>query len=281
VSTEVPQSDASLTQRAKKAASNYIARNRRSLSVKLLNKFSGFVHHAYQNVGLDMETNGESHLIKRMSEARPKVAFDVGANCGDWIVEALEAWPECHFHAFEVAPETFRQLDDRIQKLNRGNRVSLNCAGLSNVEATKQMNFYPDHPNLTTVLQGVNEEYVSTPFDASLVIGDKYVMENRIDKIDFLKIDVEGMEYQVLQGLKSCLSESKVHCLQFEYSPFSIETKFLLADFYRLLSENYWLGKVFPNYVEFREYEWPMENFEFSNYCAVSKAKPALREMLS
>ena len=220
-----------------------------------------------------------------LRDAHPRVAFDIGANRGDWLVEALEVWPECHFHAFEVAPETFRQLDDRVRQLACASRVSLNCFGLSDVDGTKPMYFVPEHPNLTTGLDLPAplrfDNYSTLPFEASLQTGDRYVSDHQIDEVDFIKIDVEGGEYPVLKGLVDCLSESTVHCLQFEYSKFAIETKFLLADFYSLLSERYWLGKVYPSYVEFKDYEWTMENFEYANYCAVSKLRPDLRKMLS
>jgi FkbM family methyltransferase len=271
--------------RAKDLARRLIACNRRSRAVRLLHKFSGFVDQAYRNVGLDLEVDGESALIKRLRAAHPRVAFDVGANCGDWLVEALKYWPECHFHAFEVAPETFQRLDDRIRQLGCSSRVTLNCAGLSNVNGTREMYYVPEYPNLTTVLRlnGAlrRDDYVAVPFNASVLTGDSYVANHQIDAVDFVKIDVEGAEYQVLEGLKDRLSQAKVHCLQFEYCPFAIQTKFLLTDFYSVLAENYWIGKVYPNYVEFRDYEWPMEVFEFANYCAVSRSRPDLREMLS
>jgi hypothetical protein len=85
----------------------------------------------------------------------------------------------------------------------------------------------------------------------------------------------------VLKGLSSRLREAKIHCLQFEYGAFSTQTRFLLADYYSLLSEQYWIGKIYPTYVEFREYEWTMEDFRFANYCCVSKARPDLRELLT
>ena len=34
---------------------------------------------------------------------------------------------------------------------------------------------------------------------------DEYVKENGVDKIDFIKIDVEGFENQVINGMKKTL----------------------------------------------------------------------------
>jgi FkbM family methyltransferase len=285
VGSTVAQKQSNMILRTKDAVWRLIARNHRSSAVKMLHRFSTFINGAYRNNGLDPEIDGEYHIIHRLREARPQIAFDVGANFGDWLMEALKVWPDCHLHAFEVASETSKRLADRIRESKYSSRVTLNSFGLSNIDRTMEMYYVPDYPNLTTALRlkesFQHDKYFAVPFDACVRSGDKYVADHRIAAVDFLKIDVEGAEYQVLEGLKSCLSEARVHCLQFEYCPFAIQTKFLLIDFYSLLSEKYWIGKVYPDYVEFRDYEWSMEVFEFANYCAVSKSRPDLREMLS
>jgi hypothetical protein len=36
---------------------------------------------------------------------------------------------------------------------------------------------------------------------------------------------------------------------------------------------------VFPSTVEFRDYDWTMESFRFSNFLCVSRARPDLRAL--
>ena len=43
---------------------------------------------------------------------------------------------------------------------------------------------------------------------------DKFMEQNNIDKIDFLKIDVEGCSYEVLEGFGNRLAD--VNCIQLE-----------------------------------------------------------------
>jgi hypothetical protein len=99
--------------------------------------------------------------------------------------------------------------------------------------------------------------------------------------VDFLKIDVEGAEFRVIKGFSERLDVQKIHCMQFEYGAFSTQTRFLLGDYYSLLSPSYWMGKIFPTYVDFRDYDYTMEDFRFSNYCCVSKLRPDLLELLA
>src|SRR5437667_5112242 len=115
------------------------------------------------------------------------------------------------------------------------------------------MIYFPDHPDLTCDLIR-HDGYRKVSFQATLSTGDHYARERGIETIDFLKIDVEGAEHKVLKGLGETLSAQRIHCLQFEYGAFSTQTKVLLSDYYSLLSERYWLGKIYPTYVDFRDY---------------------------
>ena len=82
--------------------------------------------------------------------------------------------------------------------------------------------------------------------------GDEFLAQEGIAAIDFLKLDVEGAEHLVLQGLEANLRKQSVRFVQFEYGQKDILTHFLLRDFYHLFgSYGYIVGKIFPDYVEF------------------------------
>lgn len=266
--------------RIKTFARSAISAQRRSPAVKALHDLASFVESAYANEGSSFHVNGEKNLLRKLAPVDFRLAFDVGANFGDWSVEVLDIWPHCYVHAFEVAPPTFERLSAGLRSTNHTHRISLNCFGLSDEKTTRKMFYYPDHPEVTADSPR-HESFVSVPFDAQLVTGDEYCQTHGITEIDFLKIDVEGAEYRVLKGFLERLAAQKVHCVQFEYGAFSIETKILLHDYYTLLSQYYWIGKIFPTYVEFRDYEWTMEEFRFSNYCCVSKLRSDLRGRLA
>lgn len=247
--------------------------------MKTLHRLTSFVESAYSNEGSSFETNGERVLLRKLAPAGFRTALDVGANFGDWALEAIAVWPDCHVHAFEVAPLTFQHLSDRIAGTDKGGRITANCLGLSDEKGTCRMHYYPDHPDLTSG-SAWHSNYRSVPFDAQLTTGDEYCNTHAIDTVDFLKIDVEGFESRVLKGFQDRLSAQKIHCVQFEYGAFATQTKFLLTDYYALLSPHYWIGKIFPGYVDFRDYDWTLEDFRFSNYCCVSKARQDLRAVL-
>lgn len=260
-------------------ARNIIAVHRRSGPVKYLHRVASFVESAYSNEGSNFEFDGERAVLQKLRPADFRIAIDAGANFGDWSAEALTAWPGCEIHAFEVAPQTFERLTDRFRSSAHSKRIALNCFGVSDKSGTSEMYYYPDHPEQTCDTHRHPKDRAER-FETQLITGDEYCDSRRIDAVDFLKIDVEGAEFRVIQGLSRRLAAQKIHCLQFEYGAFSTQTKFLLGDYYSLLAQSYWIGKIFPSYVDFRDYHWTMDNFRFCNYCCVSKLRPDLRKLL-
>jgi FkbM family methyltransferase len=255
----------------------FIARNRRHVSVHALHRLATFIEDSYENDEWDMCANGETTLMRRLAPGRFAVAFDVGAHAGDWTAEALRAWPGSYVHAFELAPPTFGRLQRHIHEEGFATRSTLNCVGLGDTSGPREMHYFPEHPHLTCDMPRHN--LPSTPFLANMIEGDRYVSERGIDTIDFLKIDVEGAEHRVLAGFRNSLEAGRINCIQFEYGAFSIQTKVLLADYYERLASLYWIGKIFPSHVEFRDYDWTMETFRFSNFLCVSRQRPELRAL--
>lgn len=262
--------------RVQQLGRQYIGRRRRSRSVQLLHRLAAFVESAYVNEGSDFAANGERTLLRKLAQQDFRNVVDVGANYGDWTAEALECWPNATVHAFEVAPITFSHLEQRFEAMHRTPRVRLNCLGLSEKAGKQAMFYFPEHPDLTCDLPR-HDQHTRQAFDADFVTGDNYCDASSITDIDFLKIDVEGAEHKVLKGFGKRLKSRKVHCVQFEYGAFSTQTRFLLADYYSMLAEGYWIGKIYPTYVAFGDYQWVMEDFRFANYLAISKLRTDLR----
>ena len=111
---------------------------------------------------------------------------------------------------------------------------------------------------------------------------DEYCDLNKINHISYLKIDTEGMDYDVLLGASKMLSDNRIDVIQFEYGRSSVDTGNLLKDHYKLLNLNgYKVGKIYPNYVDFKPFERDMEDFIGPNYLAVRSAKENLIDILN
>jgi FkbM family methyltransferase len=265
---------------AKNLGRRLIAHHRRSRGVQALHQLASFVESAYRNDGTSCDENGERNVLTKLRAANFHTAFDVGANYGEWLIASLAAWPQCQVHAFEPAPLTFQRLQGCLANSGHRERAILNCVGLSDATGEQTMFYFPEYPDLTCDLPRYGAR-PCVPFQARTATADDYAESHSIATVDFLKIDVEGAEHRVLKGFSKHLAARRVHCLQFEYGAFSTQTKFLLGDYYALLSADYWIGKIYPTYVDFREYDWTMEDFRFANYCCVSKLRSDLRDLLA
>jgi FkbM family methyltransferase len=265
--------------RAKNAVRGTIARHRRSAVITAMHQAASFFESAWRNEGSDFSISGEKYVLERLKSGDFRLAIDVGANLGDWFHAALQLWPNCRVHAFEVSPETYKLLEAGTRSLANRARVELHSVGLSNQPGMQTMYYFPDHPQLTCDIPR-HESYKAVPFQTNLTTLDAFCREQKIETIDFLKIDVEGAEHLVLKGARGLLEARKIACIQFEYGAFSIQTRFLLKDYYELLSNQFFIGKIFPNYIAFGKYDWTTEDFRFSNYLCVSKSRPDVRQLL-
>lgn len=114
-----------------------------------------------------------------------KVVFDVGARDD---VDYLIINPKIELHAFEPNPLFFKQLQEQVGEVKN---VYLNDYGLGDVEGTFA---YKD-----------GNQAIGEPSSEGVLIRrfDSYIKEHDIDHIDFMKIDTEGYELNVLRGAGS------------------------------------------------------------------------------
>ena len=266
-------------ERGKSAVRGAIGRHRRSAIVTTIHRAAAFFESAWRNEGADFASNGEHAVLQRLTPADFSLAIDVGANVGDWARGALQCWPNCRMHAFEVAPRTHEALVAAFLSSPVRGRIEFHALGLSDLPGDQTMYYFPDHDKLTCDTPR-HEGLPAVPFEAHLTTLDAFCGKRGIEAIDFLKIDVEGAEHRVLKGARGLLEADRIACIQFEYGAFSIQTRFLLKDYFELLSDRFVIGKIFPDHVAFGGYDWTTEDFRFSNYVCVLKERPDLQRML-
>jgi FkbM family methyltransferase len=234
-------------------------------------------HQIHENMfNHDINSNGERWLLQTLAARNIlNVAFDVGANHGDWTALVAKINPAASVHCFEICPPTFQKAS---AQLSGQKNIFLNPFGLSDAPGEIKIKYSRDGDGATTMFDLVmplNAEVIS----AKVACGKEYCAEHGIKRIDFLKLDVEGAEHLVLQGFGQLLNPDTISIVQFEYGMVNIITKFLLRDFYELFeSRGYKIGKLYPDHVGFRPYRFEDEDFRGPNYVAINPQIAALLE---
>ena len=144
----------------------------------------------------------EASLVCKL--VRPGVtALDVGANIGYFtLLIASRAGPQGKVHAFEPNPSMFKRLTENVL-LNpefTDGRVMLHQIALG-VDAGEAEFFCPivGHEGVGG-LKDTERAPLSNIIRTPVQTLDGFVRDERIDRIDFIKMDVEGGELDVLRG---------------------------------------------------------------------------------
>ena len=259
----------------------FVCRHRKNHLLRFIAGASARFRRGYENENYDWETNGERRVLHALKAQNPKVIFDVGANVGEWSMLAHSLHPRAQIHSFEAIPDTYQEC---LRRTGAIRNIILENVGLSDASGTVTFNYCRNHSGATTGVD-LDFDYGSNSIQteqiqAKVVTGDSVMEYRQIAHIDFLKMDVEGMEGKVLSGFMHSLEMKKISVIQFEYGLAAIKAKFLLADFHLLFNSlGYIVGKIYPTYVDFSPYTYVKEDFIGPNYLAVDQARGDLIEI--
>lgn len=246
------------------------ARGHRNPIVKALAKQAWKNWSAYENQDFRLTRNGEIWIADNIAHwfgANATGAYvDVGANMGEWTDHLSATCPFAQIHAIEIAPTTHAALAKSL-----GQRPNVTLHNIGFADKAGEMVLYLNRSSETTGLYHHPAEAKVESVTAQVVRGDDFLKDNGIGHVHFMKIDVEGAEFDVLTGLEQSLASGVIDVIQFEYGIFNIASRKLLKDFYEKLDQHYVIGKLFPRFVEFRPYHIRHEDFAPANYIAVRR----------
>lgn len=222
----------------------------------------------------DIKANGEKCTLRRVLPGC-KVVFDVGANVGQWTKLALSVNPAIQVHCFEPGAGAFTEL----ARSSFPSNVVLNNFGLGSTKSEVLLYTVGEAAGTNSLYQrhGVEEfdSVVHATETVRLDTLDSYCHTHNIHQVDFLKIDVEGHELQVLRGAHEMLVGGAIRFIQFEYGGCYIDARVFLRDvFDSLAGLDYDFYKILPTRLRLIErYSQRLETFQYSNWLLVHKRK--------
>ena len=172
------------------------------------------------------------------------VLLDVGANIGQYSLLACKLMGDSgKIYAFEPSADVRVRLQKNIA-LNSFSTIEVVPCAVAASRGT--MKFYPAHQEGN---QGVGSLMPAQAFrseirategvDVDVVSVDGFCEERGIDRVDILKIDVEGYDLEVLKGAEEVMRRNPEMLIMSEVEPLNLEQLGATAkDFYAFMASH-------------------------------------------
>jgi FkbM family methyltransferase len=152
----------------------------------------------------DSKTNGEESLFNSLKN-KINIIFDVGCRS------------DSEFTKFNGIVHYFDPMTNFIEELskqkNNNTKSYFNNFGLGN--KNEVTHYYPRYQSFYNRINSCSIDDEANKLLLNIRKASDYISENNINNIDFLKIDTEGYELNVLLGFENYLQNVKI--IQFEY----------------------------------------------------------------
>jgi FkbM family methyltransferase len=191
------------------------------------------------NFSEDFKMTGEKKLIEKLQKIDIAIALDIGANKGQWARMVLNNtnWSVI---SFEPQRNVFKILEEC--KTTFPHRFDCYNFALGDKNINSFINIHDEATELSFINNDLNNLPLLTGRSTSMEeiamhrIDDLYTANKIIyEKVDFIKIDVEGFEYNVLLGSKLFLNEIKPKFIQIEMNWHQLFIKTPIFEFGKLL----------------------------------------------
>ena len=148
------------------------------------------------------------------------IVVDIGANIGLHTLNMARIVGNTgQVFAFEPDPSNFKILEKNV-KINNYQNIILEQRAVGDKHERTTL-YQSDHPGMHRIFPQTKQ--AKGQVKVELISLDKYFIDSNLaDRINFIKIDVEGLEFSVLQGMKNILKNNKKIRILFEFMPKNI-----------------------------------------------------------
>lgn len=219
------------------------------------------------------DLSGERNVLQLLEKSKTTnnlTIFDVGANVGQYATLVMQTIKtDFQLHSFEPQEAAFAELI----KINDKDFFHPNNVGVGSQPGTLNMFYDRKGSVFASMYKAQYDTYhinLTETVQVNVTTIDEYCQVNNIENIDFLKLDVEGFELEVLKGAKRMLAEKRIKMVQFEFGIASIEARIYLKDFFEIL-EGFEMYRILQNGIWKLTYSEYIEIFSPTNYLAIKK----------
>lgn len=243
------------------------------------------LQYAYNSLGIlnwqNDKLSGEDFFLKSVLSSffepkTSKIIFDVGANKGDYTLKLANFFPQDRIYSFEPLPSAYRIAQNKTKGFSN---VKLFPLGLganntsSNIYSYRN-NHSSQHASLhREVFTDIHKDNEIDTFNVELNTVNDFCSDHQLNHINFLKIDTEGYEYEVLKGAKQMLEENRIDFVQFEFNEMNVISRVFFKDYFDFFDKiGYRLYRLNTNsLIPISQYDSILEVFKFQNFIATKE----------
>lgn len=182
--------------------------------------------------GWDLE--GEVIAALGFIESADPVILDVGAHSGVWSrLLSQHLGGKGRFHLFEASPENARRLAGSLEA-----NFSLIPKAVSDHDGEATLYFAPRSTDISSLHRRTESIFGNVTFEevkVETIRLDTWIEQNKVERIDYLKMDIEGHELSALRGAMRSLEAGIIRVLAFEFGGGNMNSRTFIKDFWELL----------------------------------------------
>ena len=192
------------------------------------------------------------NFLKKNNILKFDTIIDVGAHKGESIKFFNKYFKVNKIYSFEPSPLNFQYLQKCIKSKKFKSSVILENFGLGIRSEKKNLNQTFESSSSTfneinydskyfkkkkKLLNFFSNKEFTSKIEVNIISLKNYLIDNKIKKIDLLKIDTEGFEFDVLSGLEDEIKKIKFIFFEHHYDDMYIKN-YKYSDISKLLKKN-------------------------------------------
>lgn len=195
--------------------------------------------------------------------------IDVGAHKGEFINLFLSNFKTKTIYSFEASPMTFKILSNKIEYFRnkfKSSKIIIENYAIGDVKKKVLLKQLKESSSSTIRNLNENSKYLKKKFfflqenkkgsffketEVEQITLSDYLVKINIDNIDFLKIDTEGYELEVLMGAKEVLFKISIVLFEHHYDDM-IDKNYKFSDVHNFLLTNHFT-QLYKSKMPFRK----------------------------
>lgn len=194
-------------------------------------------------------------FLKKKKIKEFKIIFDIGAHKGETISLMLKNFKSQKIYSFEASKKNFKNLESNVLTLRKKYKnIELIPENIALDYKSQKIMFkqFTESSSSTFSLIDENSKYYKKKyniinffekkkqfeeFEIKTTTAEKYINDKNIKNIDFVKIDTEGYEYEILKGFGKMIKNVKIIMFEHHYDNM-IKKSYTFSEINNLLKKN-------------------------------------------